>query len=143
MHCDIDQVGSIDNIRTVLQDIRTDRIDHGTNIVEDPSLVAELRARGIGLTCCRSPTLRHRDLKATEIAGLLRSGVRVTVNSDDPAYFGGYIVDNYLALAAAAELSSAEVVTLAENSFAVSWLEDDRRAGYLDELRRFVGDFAD
>ena len=46
MHCDIDQVGSIDNIRTVLQDIRTDRIDHGTNIVEDPELVAELRSSG-------------------------------------------------------------------------------------------------
>ena len=44
MHCDIDQVGSIDNIRTVMHDIRTERIDHGTNIVEDPSLVDELRA---------------------------------------------------------------------------------------------------
>ena len=65
----------------------------------------------------------------------------MTVNSDDPAYFGGYIVDNYLALAEAAGLTSAEVVTLAENSFAVSWLDEDRRAGYLDELRRFVGGF--
>ena len=100
MHCDIDQVGSIDNIRTVLQDIRTDRIDHGTNIVEDPALVDELRARGIGLTCCPiSNRFVTSDMKATEIAQLLRSGVRVTVNSDDPAYFGGYIVDNYLALA--------------------------------------------
>ena len=142
MHCDIDQVGSIDNIRTVLQDIRTDRIDHGTNIVEDPELVAELRARGLGLTCCPiSNRFVTGDMKANEIAGLLRSGVRVTVNSDDPAYFGGYIVDNYLALAEAAGLNSAEVVTLAENSFAVSWLDEDRRAGYLDEVRRFVDGF--
>ena len=144
MHCDIDQVGSIDNIRTVLQDIRTDRIDHGTNIVEDPSLVEELRARGIGLTCCPiSNRFVTSDMKNAEIAQLLRSGVRVTVNSDDPAYFGGYIADNYLALAEAAGLSSAEVVTLAENSFVISWVDDDRRAGYLDEVGRYVRDFAD
>jgi adenine deaminase len=143
MHCDIDQVGSIDNIRTVLQDIRTDRIDHGTNIVEDPSLVDELRARGIGLTCCPiSNRFVTNDMKAREIAGLLRSGVRVTVNSDDPAYFGGYVVDNYLALVEAAALTGAEVVALAENSFAISWVDDDRRAGYLDEVGRFVDQFS-
>jgi adenosine deaminase len=142
MHCDIDQPGSIDNIRTVLRDIRTDRIDHGTNIVEDPSLVEELRARGIGLTCCPiSNRFVTDDMKATEITQLLRAGVRVTVNSDDPAYFGGYIVDNYVALAELAALSSDEVVTLAENSFAISWIDDDRRAAYLDEIGRFVDAF--
>lgn len=143
MHCDIDQIGSIDNIRTVLHDIRTDRIDHGTNIVEDPRLVDELRARGIGLTCCPiSNRFVTSDMKATEIAQLLRSGALVTVNSDDPAYFGGYIVDNYLALAEQAGLTSTDVVTLAENSFAISWVDDDRRAGYLDEVGRFVRQFS-
>jgi adenine deaminase len=143
MHCDIDQGGSIDNIRTVLHDIRTDRIDHGTNVVEDPSLVEELRARGIGLTCCPiSNRFVTNDMKAREIADLLRSGVRVTVNSDDPAYFGGYVAENYLALAEAAELTSAEVVALAENSFLISWLDDGRRAGYLDEVNRFVEQFS-
>jgi adenosine deaminase len=143
MHCDIDQIGSIDNIRTVLHDIRTDRIDHGTNIVEDPRLVDELRARGIGLTCCPiSNRFVTNDMKATEIAQLLRSGALVTVNSDDPAYFGGYIVDNYLALAEQAGLTSTDVVTLAENSFAISWVDDDRRAGYLDEVGRFVRQFS-
>ncbi len=142
MHCDIDQVGSIDNIRTVMHDIRTERIDHGTNIVEDPSLVDELRARGIGLTCCPiSNRFVTNDMKAVEIAQLLRSGVRVTVNSDDPAYFGGYVVDNYLALSAEADLTSAEVVTLAENSFAISWIDDDRRAGYLADISRYVDQF--
>jgi adenine deaminase len=143
MHCDIDQIGSIDNIRTVLHDIRTDRVDHGTNVVEDPTLVDELRSRGIGLTCCPiSNRFVTGDMKATEIAQLLRSGVRVTVNSDDPAYFGGYVVDNYLALVEQAELSPAEVVALAENSFAISWIDDDRRAGYLDEVSSYVRDFA-
>src|SRR5262245_26314757 len=143
MHCDIDQIGSIDNIRTVLQDIRTDRIDHGTNVVEDPSLVDEVRARGIGLTCCPiSNRFVTSDMKAAEIAQLLRSGVRVTVNSDDPAYFGGYVVDNYLALAEKAQLSSDEVVMLAENSFTISWVDDDRRAGYLDEVARYDAEFS-
>jgi adenine deaminase len=143
MHCDIDQVGSIDNIRTVLQEIRTDRIDHGTNVVEDPSLVDELRARGIGLTCCPiSNRFVTDDMKGAEIAQLLRSGVRVTVNSDDPAYFGGYVVDNYLAIAEQARLSSDDIVTLAENSFAISWVDDDRRAGYLDEVARYVAEFS-
>ncbi len=52
MHCDVDQPGSIDNIRTVLDAIGVDRIDHGTNILEDPALVARVRDQGIGLTCC-------------------------------------------------------------------------------------------
>ena len=143
MHCDIDQIGSIDNIRTVLRDIGTDRVDHGTNVVEDPSLVDELRARGIGLTCCPiSNRFVTDDMKAKEIADLLRSGVRVTVNSDDPAYFGGYVVDNYLALAEQAGLTVEEVVTLAENSFLVSWVDDERRAGYLGEIGRYVDGFA-
>jgi adenosine deaminase len=143
MHCDIDQIDSIDNIRTVMHDIRTERIDHGTNIVEDPSLVEELRAAGIGLTCCPiSNRFVTNDMKAKEISDLLRAGVRVTVNSDDPAYFGGYVADNYLALAEQAELTSADVVTLAENSFLISWVDEDRRAGYLDEIGRYVEGFA-
>jgi adenine deaminase len=142
MHCDVDQDASVDNIRTVLRDIRAERIDHGSNIVEDRALVDELRTRGIGLTCCPvSNRFVTNDMKASEIAQLLRSGVRVTVNSDDPAYFGGYVVDNYLALADEAQLTSAEVVTLAENSFAISWVDDDRRAGYLDEIERYVEQF--
>jgi adenosine deaminase len=97
----------------------------------------------IGLTCCPiSNRFVTNDMKATEIAQLLRSGVLVTVNSDDPAYFGGYVVDNYLALAEKARLTSTEVVTLAENSFAISWVDDDRRAGYLDEVGRFVRQFS-
>ena len=139
MHCDIDQEGSIDNIRTVLDRIGVDRVDHGTNVVEDPALVDVVRDRGLGLTCCPiSNSFVTDDMKATEIAGLLRDGVRVTVNSDDSAYFGGYVADNYVALAEAAGLTTAEVVQLARNSFEASWLSDEQRAAYLAEIDGYV-----
>lgn len=143
MHCDIDQVGSIENIRQVLEDIGVDRIDHGTNVVEDPALVEVVRERGLGLTCCPvSNSFVTDDMKATEIAQLLRAGVKVTVNSDDPAYFGGYVAENYVALVEKAGLTSEEVVTLAKNSFEVSWVSDADRARFLAEVDAYVEGYA-
>ena len=131
-----------DSIRTVLDEIGVDRVDHGTNVVEDPALVDVVRERGLGLTTCPiSNSFVTDDMKATEIAGLLRSGVRVTVNSDDPAYFGGYVAENYVALAEAAGLTTQEVVQLARNSFEASWLGDSQRAAYLAEIDRYVAAF--
>ncbi|HEX2578221.1 MAG TPA: adenosine deaminase [Aquihabitans sp.] len=135
MHCDIDQEGSIEHIRQALEDIGVDRIDHGTNIVEDPRLVAEVRRRGIGLTCCPvSNSFVTSDMKATEIVGLLHDGVRVTVNSDDPAYFKGYMTENYAALAGQAQLGPEDLLRLARNAFEVSWLPARARAAYLAEV---------
>lgn len=143
MHCDIDQVGSIENIRQVLEDIGVDRIDHGTNVVEDPALVEVVRERGLGLTCCPvSNSFVTDDMKATEIAQLLRAGVKVTVNSDDPAYFGGYVAENYVALVEKAGLTSDEVVTLAKNSFEASWVSDADRARFLAEVDAYVEGYA-
>ena len=128
MHCDIDQVGSIDNIRTVLEDIEVDRIDHGTNIVEDPALVDAAIAKGIGFTTCPvSNSFVTDQMKSDEIVSLLRKGARVMVNSDDPAYFGGYVGDNYVALAEQAGLTATDLVQLAINSFEASWLTARRR----------------
>ena len=142
MHCDIDQVGSIDNIRSALYDIGVDRIDHGTNIVEDPALVAEVKERGLGLTCCPvSNSFVTSDMKATEMVSLLRDGVRVTVNSDDPAYFGGYMTENYAALTDHAGLSADEVLRLARNAFEVAWLSARARDGYLAELDAYAATF--
>lgn len=139
MHCDIDQVGSISNIREVLEDIRVDRIDHGTNIVEDPGLVAIAKARGLGFTCCPvSNSFVTEQMKADEIVGLLREGVRVTINSDDPAYFGAYVGDCYVALAEQAGLTQTDLVHFAINSFEASWLTPARRAAYIAA----VGDYA-
>ncbi|WP_420112234.1 adenosine deaminase [Pseudactinotalea sp.] len=139
MHCDIDQVGSIDNIRTVLREIGVERIDHGTNIVEDPALLAEAIERGIGFTTCPiSNSFVTNDMKASEIVQLLRAGARVMLNSDDPAYFGGYVAANYRALAEHAGLTREDLAQLATNSFDASWLTDEEKARYKAEVEAFV-----
>lgn len=94
MHCDVDIPGSIEHIATVIKEIGVARIDHGTNIVEDPELVRLIAERGIGLTSCPiSNTWVSDGLKVALIKQLAGEGVKVTVNSDDPAYFGGYIAE--------------------------------------------------
>ena len=139
MHCDVDQENTTEHIRQALEDIRVERIDHGTNVVEDPRLLEIVRERGLGLTCCPiSNGFVTGDMKATVIARLLRDGVRVTVNSDDPAYFGGYVSENLLALARAADLTPAELVQLERNAFEIAWLPDERRSGYLAELSEYA-----
>jgi adenosine deaminase len=139
MHCDIDQVGSVDNIRSALHDIGVDRIDHGTNIVEAPDLVDHVRERGIGLTCCPvSNSFVTSDMKATEIVTLLRDDVKVTVNSDDPAYFKGYMTENFAALADSAQLDAAELVRLTRNAFEIAWLTPRARDGYLAEVDAYA-----
>lgn len=144
MHCDIDQENSIENIRQVIEEIGVDRIDHGTNVVEDPALVEAVRERGLGLTCCPlSNGFVTNDMKAQEITELLRAGVKVTINSDDPAYFGGYVADNYVALAEAAGLTSSEVVTLARNSFEASWVSPEDKTRYLTMVEKYVDGYED
>lgn len=138
MHCDIDQHNSIGNIRQALLDIQVDRLDHGTNIVEDQELVAYVRDKGIGLTCCPVSNGFVGDMKGNEILQLLRAGVKVTVNSDDPAYFQSYVSDDMFALAQSYSMTPAEMVQLARNSFEVSWLPDDRKAAYLRQITDYV-----
>lgn len=142
MHCDIDQENTTEHIRQALEDIRVERLDHGTNVVEDPRLLDIVKARGLGLTCCPvSNEFVTGDMKAEIIADLLRTGVRVTVNSDDPAYFGGYVSENLVALADAAALTRAELVQLERNAFDVAWLPDDRRAAHVAELDAYAARF--
>ena len=139
MHCDIDQEGSVEHIRQVIEEIGVDRIDHGTNIVEDPALVALAKERGLGFTTCPvSNSFVTEQMKADEIVQLLREGIRVTVNSDDPAYFGGYVADNYVALAERAGLDAADLVRLAINSFEASWLTPSRRAAYIASAEEYA-----
>lgn len=139
MHCDVDQENSIGNIRTVLQEIGVDRVDHGTNVLEDAALVDRAVEQGIGFTACPlSNTYVAGHTKGSDIAELLRRGAKVTVNSDDPAYFGGYIGDNYAALAERDGFSREQLAQIARNSLEVSWLSESRRQDFLARLEAFV-----
>jgi adenine deaminase len=142
MHCDIDQHHSIENIRDALLTIGVERIDHGTNIVEDPSLVEYVLENKIGLTCCPvSNGFVTSDMKGNEIKDLLRKGVKVTVNSDDPAYFQSYISDDMITLAEAYDLTKDDIITLAKNSFDIAWISEEKKRNYLDAVDAFVASF--
>ncbi|MEU2036332.1 adenosine deaminase [Nocardia amamiensis] len=139
MHCDIDQQNSIEHIRQALEDIEVDRLDHGTNIVEDDRLVELAKSKGIALTCCPvSNSFVTAQMKSDEIVGLLNRGLTVTVNSDDPAYFGAYAADNYLALAEQAGLEIDQLAELAKNSFRASWITPARQDQFLREIDAYV-----
>ncbi len=139
MHCDVNQQNTLVHIGQVLHDIRVDRIDHGVNSLEDPGLCAVIAERGLGLTVCPvSNRFCVQDLTAGHIRRMLQLGMRATVNSDDPAYFRAYMNENLRALHEEGGMSMTEIVQLVRNSFEVAWLDDARRGGYLERLRRHV-----
>jgi adenosine deaminase len=112
-------------IREALDLLFVERVDHGVRCDEDNALVDELIAKQIPLTVCPLSNLKLcvvKDLRDHNFAKLLRRGVVVTINSDDPAYFGGYIGDNYRATAEALQLTAKEIVTCAENAVHASFM---------------------
>lgn len=138
-HADIDQKNSIEHIRELLEVIGTERIDHGTNIVEDPDLVEYAAKNEIGFTACPlSNSFVSPEMKGKEILELLNKGVKVSIHSDDPAYFGGYISDNYYALAKNFDLNKDQIVQLAKNSFETSWISNEQKALYLKQIDDYV-----
>lgn len=138
MHCDVDQDDSIVHIRQCLA-LGAERIDHGVNALEDDALVEEIKRRGLGLTVCPiSNSYVAGGTRAQQIRALLRRGVLVTVNSDDPAYFPGYVADNLLTLAREADLGREDVVRIVRNGFIVSWLDAPDRRSYLDRVDAWV-----
>lgn len=141
-HCDIDQKDSIEHIRQALEIMDVERLDHGTNIVEDPDLVELAAQRKIGLTACPlSNSFVSPDMKGKEITELLKAGVQISINSDDPAYFKGYISDNYYAVAQKYQLTQAQIIQLAKNSFNAAWISDQQKQLYLAEIDRYVQQF--
>jgi adenosine deaminase len=117
--------------------LKVDRIDHGNRSLEDAQLVEVLRQRAVPLTVCPLSNLRLAVVPALDahpLARMLAAGLKVTVNSDDPAYFGGYVNDNYLQVADALRLTTDDIVTLARNSFEASFLPDERKREYDQEV---------
>jgi adenosine deaminase len=139
MHCDTDQPNSIEHIRQCLEVIGVDRIDHGVNILESERLTAELKRRGLGLTVCPiSNRWCTGDEKAGQIRRLLELGIPVTINSDDPAYFGGYVTDNLIAAQQGAGLQAEDLLQLERNAFEIAWLPASVRDGYLAEIGQYA-----
>ena len=119
-----------------------ERLDHGNRSLEDPVLTARLARSGMTLTVCPLSNLKLcvvNDMADHPIDRMLRQGLRATINSDDPAYFGGYVVDNYLAAAEARGLGRGELATLARNSFLGSFLPGRRGGGAAGAARRLSG----
>lgn len=112
-------------IREALDVLQVMRIDHGVRCDEEPALVAELARTRMPLTVCPLSNVKlcvYKTMADHNLARLLAAGLCVTVNSDDPAYFGGYIADNYRAVAEALPLGPAELVALAKNAVEAAWL---------------------
>jgi adenosine deaminase len=122
--------------------LRVQRVDHGVRSMEDPALVDRLRDEGTPLTVCPLSNVvlgGFATLSGHPVAAMLSAGLHVTVNSDDPAYFGGYIGENYARVAATFGLDRAALAQLARNAIMAAFVGPARRAELLDELDRWEG----
>jgi adenosine deaminase len=145
--CHAGEEGPPAYIEEALDLLHAERIDHGVRCVESPALVARLAREGVALTVCPLSNLKLRvfdKLADHNLADLLHEGLKATINSDDPAYFGGYVVDNFIAtFAALPQLGAAEAYALAKNSFDASFVDAGRKAGLTarldDTFARFIG----
>lgn len=116
-----------------------ERIDHGVNCLEDEALVQRLKASAVGLTACPiSNSYVTGSLKAREIKVMLDRSLLVTINSDDPAYFPGYMNENLSAVTDAANLTGQQIVQAVRNAFTIAWLPDTDRAQYLEDLAAYT-----
>ena len=119
--------------------LKVNRIDHGVRSEEDKQLMARLIAEKMPLTVCPLSNLKLcvvNDMKEHNIRRLLQQGVHVTVNSDDPSYFGGYMNDNFIAIQQALDLSNEELKQLAINSFEASFISDQEKQKWIAEIKK-------
>ena len=125
--------------------LKVDRIDHGNRALEDPVLTQRLVDEGVTLTVCPLSNLKLcviDDIARHPIDRMLQAGLKATINSDDPAYFGGYIADNYRAVVDARGLTRDDLVTIARNSFTGAFLPDAEIAAHLARIDAFVAQAA-
>ncbi|QXE91234.1 adenosine deaminase [Geomonas subterranea] len=128
-------------ISDALDLLKAERIDHGVRCLEDPALVARLAAEGVALTVCPLSNVKLKvfpELCRHNIGELLARGIVATINSDDPAYFGGYLNENFTAIfEALPELGAGEAYRLARNSFEASFVPEETRKGWIEGLDSF------
>lgn len=124
-----------------MNDLKAERIDHGVRSLDDPALVAELARRRTPLTVCPLSNLKLcvvNDLRDHPMKKLLDAGLCATVNSDDPAYFGGYLNANFVQTVEALNLSRDDVIALARNSFEASFIDAATRERHLARLEAAI-----
>ncbi|MCJ2179302.1 adenosine deaminase [Novosphingobium album (ex Hu et al. 2023)] len=141
MHCDVNQENTLEHIRTALLDLKAERIDHGGNIVQSPELVALAKSLGIPFTVC--PTFSGKVMENGQPINALRemldAGLKVSVNSDDPAYMGSeYITEVLIRAQKDSALTPAELVRIERNAFGTAWIPAQQRDGYLAKLDAYA-----
>ncbi len=132
--------GPADYIWGSLGRLRVQRIDHGVRCVEDEKLLVHLKENAVPLTVCPLSNVRLRVFDSIErhnVLELLDRGLAVTVNSDDPTYFGGFLNENYFALYQGLGMTKAQAMTLARNSFVASFLDPSAKRQFLTRLERY------
>lgn len=130
-------------VREALDLLHVSRIDHGNRSLDDAALVERLAKERVPLTVCPLSNLRLKvvgDLARHPLRRMLEKGLFVTVNSDDPAYFGGYVNENYAAIQQALGLTREELVVLARNSFEAAFLEPERKRALIARLDAYLAD---
>jgi adenosine deaminase len=134
--------GPPDYVWEAIEILGVDRIDHGNRALEDRELVLRIARDKIPLTVCPLSNLRLcviDDMREHPIRRMLEAGLIATVNSDDPAYFGGYVNENFQALDTALDLTDDEVIALARNSFEAAFIAPDEKARALARLAEAAG----
>lgn len=120
--------------------LKVKRVDHGVRTIEDIKLLKRIIEDKMPLTVCPLSNIKlcvFKNMEDHNIKKLLDLGVKVTINSDDPAYFGGYANDNYLAVARALDLTSDDIKTLAQNSFEASFLSQDLKDKWIQNISQW------
>lgn len=129
--------GPPEYIWAALDLLKASRIDHGNSCLEDPDLVDVLGIYEIPLTSCPLSNLKLNVIKSMAdhpLKEMMERGIKVTVNSDDPAFFGGYLNDNFIAAADALQLTREDIIQLVKNSFEAAFITDAEKKGFLKKL---------
>ncbi|EMK6669165.1 adenosine deaminase [Vibrio fluvialis] len=133
------------NIRNAIDQLGVQRVDHGVRCVEDAALVQELKQTRMPLTVCPLSNLKLKvftEMEQHNIVELLRQGLCVTINSDDPAYFGGYMTDNFMAVANAHPMSHQELAQFTLNAIEASFISDAEKAHMNAKVHEVLARFA-
>lgn len=128
-------------VREALDDLKIQRMDHGNRSLEDPALTQRIIDQGIALTVCPLSNLKLcgvKDMRDHPIKKMLDLGIKATVNSDDPSYFGGYMNDNFKAVTEALDLSRDHLITLVRNSIDAAFVDEPRKAALRTEIDAYA-----